>query len=59
MSEIALKEASPTIDRPRMDADIVCVGLGPAFGLMLQIVTSNRQLPFHQSFVFPIPVATT
>jgi hypothetical protein len=28
-------------DRPRMDADIVCVGSGPAFGLMLQIATSK------------------
>jgi hypothetical protein len=29
------------IDRQRMDADIVCVGFGPAFGLMLQIATSK------------------
>jgi hypothetical protein len=31
----------PTIKRQRMDADIVCVGFGPAFGLMLQIATSK------------------
>jgi len=29
------------MDRPRMDADIVCAGFGPAFGLMLQIATSK------------------
>ena len=30
MSESNPDQASPAIDRPRMDADIVCVGFGPA-----------------------------
>jgi hypothetical protein len=34
MSEIALKESSPTIDRPRMDANIVYVGFSTADGEM-------------------------
>jgi hypothetical protein len=29
------------LSRPRMNVDIVCVGSGPAFGLMLQIATSK------------------
>jgi hypothetical protein len=42
MSEITSQEtASPTIERQRMDADSICVGCGPAFGLMLQIATSK------------------
>src|SRR5271157_6160201 len=30
MSEITSQETAPPIARPRMDADIVCVGFGPA-----------------------------
>jgi len=41
MSEIALQNVSPSVERQRMDMDIVCVGFGPAFGLMLQIALSK------------------
>jgi hypothetical protein len=33
--------AQTQIDRQHMDVEIVCVGFGPAFGLMLQIATSK------------------
>jgi hypothetical protein len=42
MSESNPDPASPAVERPRMDADIVCAGFGPAFGLMLQIATSKE-----------------
>ncbi len=32
----------PSNDRPRMGANIVCVGLGPAFGLRSQFATLKR-----------------
>ena len=46
-------------ERQRMDADIVCVGFGPAFYMRSQIATSNAQPPFQQRFAFPNPVTTT
>jgi hypothetical protein len=48
----------PTIERQRMDVDIVCVGFGPAFGLRSQFATSKAQAFFRQGFAFSDPITT-
>ena len=42
-----------------MDADIVCVGFGPAFGMRSQFATSKTQPSYYQGFAFSDPVTTT
>src|SRR5512147_895291 len=57
MSELASPETTPVIERPRMDADIVCVGFGPATAGFL--TTLSRQVvnpdgtPVVESTVMP------
>ena len=41
MSEIAQQEGPPTVERPRVGVEIVCVKFRAAFGLMLEIATSK------------------
>jgi electron-transferring-flavoprotein dehydrogenase len=57
MSESNPNQASPDFERPRMDADIVCVGFGPAtagflFTLSKQLVNADGA-PAVQSAVAP------
>jgi peptidase E len=42
MNETINNPPTAPIERQRMDMDIVCVGFGSAFGLMLQIATSKK-----------------
>jgi len=58
MSKAALKEASPSVERPRMDAVLVCVGFDLAFGLSSQIASSKSQPSFAQGFAFRNPAKT-
>jgi hypothetical protein len=45
--------------RPWAFTEIVCVGIGLAFGLSSQIATSNAQPSYEQGFTFSNPVTTT
>jgi hypothetical protein len=44
MNETINNPPTVPIECQRMDVDIVCVGFGPAFGLMLQIATSKKRM---------------
>ena len=42
MSDVHVEPPQPAVERPRMDADIVCVGFGPATAGFL--TTLSKQL---------------
>ena len=48
-----------TTDRRGKEADMVCVGFGPALDMRSQIATARNQLPHPQEFAFYNPVTTT